>query len=260
MGEPRRAAGVDRQRARTSSESRTSTASRSSRARPRPRRGLRAHRHLARRPSRPARWAGRRTATRPRRSSSSSSTARARSLLGDEEHPVRRAASSGARPARASRTPSAPATRGSRLPRLRDARAERHRLLPALGEGLRSAAWASWAASSRSATGTASRSRRAPTGVRRCRGHRLAADAGARRAPTPRSRSRRSPGVGPKVAERLGAARASARVRDLAEHVPRAYLDWEQVAELRRPRRGRGGDRRAARSSASACARRGAAT
>ena len=37
--------------------------------------------------------------------------------------------------------------------------------------------------------------------------------------------------MGPKVAERL--AKLGLRtVRDLAEHVPRAYLDWEQVASF----------------------------
>ena len=55
----------------------------------------------------------------------------------------------------------------------------------------------------------------------------------------PRARRRADPeapvetlaGVGPKVAERL--ERLGLRtVRDLAEHIPRAYLDWEQVASF----------------------------
>ena len=55
----------------------------------------------------------------------------------------------------------------------------------------------------------------------------------------PRARRRADPeapvetlaGVGPRVAERL--ERLGLRtVRDLAEHIPRAYLDWEQVASF----------------------------
>ena len=55
-------------------------------------------------------------------------------LLGDEEHPCARAASSRARPAPAWRTRSAPATAADAAG-LRHARAQRHRLLPALGQG-----------------------------------------------------------------------------------------------------------------------------
>ncbi|MGH3012040.1 MAG: ATP-dependent DNA helicase RecG [Gaiellaceae bacterium] len=53
----------------------------------------------------------------------------------------------------------------------------------------------------------------------------------ARRRTDPEASVETLAGVGPKVAERLG--RLGLRtVRDLAEHLPRAYLDWEQVASF----------------------------
>jgi ATP-dependent DNA helicase RecG len=53
----------------------------------------------------------------------------------------------------------------------------------------------------------------------------------ARRRADPDASVESVPGVGPKVAERL--ERLGIRsVRDLAEHVPRGYLDWEQVGSF----------------------------
>ena len=113
-----------------------------------------------------------------------------------------------------------------RLPRVRDEGAERHRLLPPLGQGQ-----------------PARRRRHGADRAPGLLGRRAVATAatgfaGEDTGP-PRARRRADPeapvetlaGVGPKVAERL--ARLGLRtVRDLAEHVPRAYLDWEQVASF----------------------------
>ena len=137
---------------------------------PRARRRARldAHRRAATSSSRRARSAARRTATPPRRSCSSCSTATGRCCSATRSTRCARAASSRARPAPACAHAFRAGDGAADAAGLRHARARRHRLLPALGQGRAARDQGALPRRRRSSTGTVRRDARA-LGRRRAR-------------------------------------------------------------------------------------------